>query len=80
MNNILMKVRPLADATADSKRKAQLYPSRVLRPFKSRPATTSFVASKLIGASLGITSQMDKDKLNQEKKKLQSARGEPNNY
>lgn len=76
--NPLVKTRPLSKATADSKRRAQRLVN-YLKPYKPRPQTTSFVASRLIGASLGLNSLISKDKQKQEKKKLDSARATKRN-
>jgi len=45
-----------------------------LRPYKPRPQTSSFVASKLIGASLGLNNLLSKEKAEQEKKKIADAK------
>jgi hypothetical protein len=71
--NPFMKTRPLSKATAESKRRAQRLVSS-LRPYKPRPQTTSFVASRLIGASLGLNSLIPKEKLKLERKKIDNAR------
>lgn len=71
--NPMLKTRPLSKATNDSKRRAQRLVS-YLRPYKPRPQTTSFVASRLIGASLGLNSLIPKEKLKLERKKIDSAR------
>lgn len=44
-----------------------------LKPYKQRPQTSSLVANRLIGASLGI--RMPKEKLDIEKNKLKLAKG-----
>lgn len=69
-----MKTRPISQATQASKQKAQRS-VQFLKPYKARPETTSFVASKLIGASLGISNLLTSEKANEEKKKLKDARG-----
>jgi hypothetical protein len=74
-NNIFLKTRPLAKATIESKKKAQRIVN-YLRPYKPRPQTTSFVASKLIGASLGLNNLIPKEKLKLEKNKLDNARSQ----
>ncbi len=75
MNNAMLKTRAIAHATDESKRKAQKC-VKSLKPYKARPETTSFVASKLIGASLGLGNLLSKNKAVEEKKKLQDARGD----
>lgn len=71
--NPFLKTRPLSKATAESKRRAQRIVS-FLKPYKPRPQTTSFVASRLIGASLGLNGLIPKDKLKEERKKIDNAR------
>ncbi len=63
----------MSKATAESKRRAQRLVS-YLQPYKPRPQTTSFVASRLIGASLGLNSLIPKEKLKMERKKIDNAR------
>lgn len=72
-NSFFLKTRPLSKATNESKRKAQRIVN-YLKPYKPRPQTTSFIASRLIGASLGLNNLMPKEKLKLEKSKLESAR------
>ncbi len=67
----ILKTRPIHKATEESKRKAKRTLNN-LKPYKERPQTTSFVASRLIGASLGLN--ISKEKLSQEKKKIENAR------
>ena len=73
MHNVLLKTRAIVYATEESKRKAQKC-VKTSMPYKARPQTTSFVASKLIGASLGLN-LMSKSKADEEKTKLKDARG-----
>ena len=76
IENALVKVRRLSDASTASK---ELAKKRIvhLKPYKARPQTSSLVASKLIGASLGIrhTNLMSKERVALEKEKLINARG-----
>jgi hypothetical protein len=74
INNVLLKTRSIVYATEESKQKAQKCVKH-LKPYKARPETTSFVASKLIGHSLGLGNLLSKNKAVEEKKKLQDARG-----
>ena len=63
----------MSKATSESKSRAQRV-INYMKPYKPRPQTTSFVASRLIGASLGLNGMIPKEKLKAEKKKLDSAR------
>lgn len=74
LNNPLMKTRQLSEASSESKRMAQRKIDN-LRPYKPRPQTSSLVASKLIGASLGLNNMLSKEKIEMEKKKIASAKG-----
>ena len=74
LNNPLMKTRQLSEASSESKRMAQRKIDS-LRPYKPRPQTSSLVASKLIGASLGLNNMLSKEKIEMEKKKIASAKG-----
>lgn len=73
LNNSLVKVRAIKNATEESKRKAKRS-QNTLKPYKERPQTTSFVASRLIGASLGLNNAISKEKLKIEKQKIANAR------
>ena len=73
IDNALLKVRPLSMATSESKEKAKRMVN-YLKPYKPRPQTTSFVASRLITSSLGIGNLVSKEKLKLEKSKLDTAR------
>lgn len=72
-NNPFIKAQPMSKATSESKSRAQRV-INYMKPYKPRPQTTSFVASRLIGASLGLNGMIPKEKLKAEKKKLDSAR------
>ena len=72
-SSFFIKTRPISKASAESRRKAQRLVN-YLKPYKPRPQTTSFVASKLISASLGMRSLIPKEKLKIEKNKLDTAR------
>jgi hypothetical protein len=76
LGNALLKVRSLNEASSGSKDLAKRRLAH-LKPFKPRPQTSSLVASKLIGASLGIRHGhlMSKERVAQEKEKLANARG-----
>lgn len=73
LNNSLLKTRPLSKSGPEARSKAQRL-LNTLKPYKARPQTTSFVASRLIGASLGLNNLISKEKLRVEKSKLDSAR------
>lgn len=73
MNHGLLKTRPLSKSGDESRAKAQRLVN-TLKPYKARPQTTSFVATRLIGASLGINNLISKEKLKVEKSKLDNAR------
>ena len=74
LNHALLKVRQISKATQASKNKAHKI-NDYLKPYKPRPQTTSLVASKLIGASLGLNNLLTSEKTNEEKLKLKTARG-----
>ena len=75
LNNVLMKVRQMSQASAESKRMAQRKID-YLKPYKPRPQTSSLVAGRLIGASLGLNNLMSKEKVALERKKLVEAKSE----
>ncbi len=70
----MLRTRPVSQACEESKQMARRK-IEYLRPYKPRPQTSSLVASKLIGASLGMRNIMTKDKVEQEKNKLKEAKG-----
>jgi hypothetical protein len=74
LDNSLLKTRVIAQASEESKQMAKRKID-YLKPYKPRPQTSSLVASKLIGASLGMRNMMTKDKVEQEKNKLKEAKG-----
>ena len=45
-----------------------------LKPYKPRPQTSSFVASRLIGQSLGLSNMLPKEKLKSERDKIKQAK------
>jgi hypothetical protein len=69
----MLKTRPIAHATSASKSKAKGC-IKHLKPYKPRPQTSTLVASKLIGASLGIGNILSKEKSREEQRKIQNAR------
>ncbi|RNA16433.1 coiled-coil domain-containing R3HCC1L [Brachionus plicatilis] len=69
----IIKVRPLSEASIECKRMAKRKLD-FLKPFKPRPQTSSFVASRLIGQSLGISNMLSKDKLKTERDKIKQAK------
>jgi hypothetical protein len=73
LNNSIIKTRPLSKSGPEARSKAQRL-LNTLKPYKARPQTTSFVATRLIGASLGINNLISKEKLRVEKSKLENAR------
>jgi hypothetical protein len=74
MENMLLKVRSIQQATSESKRIAKRRIDQ-LKPYKPRPQTSSLVASNLISASLGMRNLLSKEKIATERQKLASARG-----
>jgi hypothetical protein len=74
VENMLLKVRPVQQASAESKKMAKRKID-YLKPYKPRPQTSSLVATNLIGASLGMRNLMSKEKVALERKKLANARG-----
>lgn len=71
--NGVLKIRPLSEASVESKRMAKRK-LEYLKPYKPRPQTSSFVASRLIGQSLGISNMLSKDKLKTEREKIKQAK------
>lgn len=71
LNNGFLKTRPISKSGPEVAAKAQRLVN-TLKPYKARPQTSSFVATRLIGASLGIS--ISKEKLKVEKTKLDNAR------
>lgn len=71
----MVKARPISQASSESKQMAKRKIDS-LRPFKARPQTSSLVASKLIGASLGLKGNLlSKEKVEMERNKLKEAKG-----
>ncbi|CAF0722765.1 unnamed protein product [Brachionus calyciflorus] len=73
LENPMLKLRPISQASLESKRMAKRK-IEYLKPYKPRPQTSSFVASRLIGQSLGLSSMLSKDKLKSERDKIKQAK------
>jgi len=73
LNHPLIKVRPIAQATRQTKLKAKRCVD-FLQPYKERPETSAAVARNLVAGALGIRANIDKEKRNEERKKLKEAR------
>jgi hypothetical protein len=78
IDNAFLKARSISQASEESKRMAKRK-LEYLKPFKPRPQTSSLVASKLIGASLGIRNMLPKEKVDLEKNKIKMAKGNQQN-
>ena len=74
IQHMMLKARSISQATQASKKKARGC-VQYMKPYKARPQTTSFVASKLIASSLGIKSSMSKEKAKEERLKIETAKG-----
>ena len=72
IDNQALKSRPISESSEQTRQMAKRKLD-YLKPYKARPQTSSLVANRLIGASLGI--RLPKEKLDQEKTKLKLAKG-----
>jgi len=70
----LLKVRPLSQATAESKSKAKKCP-QTLRPYRPRPETCSAMAKRMVSSALGVKLVTSKEEREKEKNLLREARG-----
>ncbi|XP_076313667.1 coiled-coil domain-containing protein R3HCC1L-like isoform X1 [Tachypleus tridentatus] len=73
IHNPLLKVRPLSEATRESKHKAYRL-SEFLQPPKPRPATSAALARRLVSGALGLKVQVSREQQKLEKAKLQEAK------
>ncbi len=73
IDNAMIKARPMSQASQEGKMLAQRKID-YLKPFKPRPQTSSLVAGRLIGASLGINNLLSKEKVAVERKKIVEAK------
>ena len=74
MHHPLLKVRPLSQATAESKSKAKKCP-QTLRPYRPRPETCSAMAKRMVSSALGVKLVTSKEEREKEKNLLKEARG-----
>ncbi|XP_059474482.1 coiled-coil domain-containing protein R3HCC1L, partial [Neocloeon triangulifer] len=73
MNHNLFSVRPLSQASAESKSKAKKCP-QTLRPYRPRPETCSAMAKRLVSSALGVRLTTTKEEREKEKNLLKEAR------
>ncbi|XP_062988557.1 coiled-coil domain-containing protein R3HCC1L isoform X2 [Elgaria multicarinata webbii] len=71
--HLLVKTRPLSQATRAAKTKAQAY-AEFLQPAKERPETSAALARRLVTGALGVRSNQSKAEREAERKQLQAAR------
>ncbi|XP_061492291.1 coiled-coil domain-containing protein R3HCC1L isoform X2 [Rhineura floridana] len=71
--HLMVKTRPLSQATRAAKTKAQAY-SEFLQPAKERPETSAALARRLVTGALGVRSTQSKAEREAERKQLQAAR------
>lgn len=69
----MMKLRPLSDASKQSRNKARRC-QEFLQPYKARPETTAAAARRLVAGALGMTTRISKEQRDQERKQLKEAR------
>ncbi|CAH1783752.1 unnamed protein product, partial [Owenia fusiformis] len=69
----MLKVRPIFDATPQTKRKAKKS-TEFLQPYKERPETSASTARRLVSGALGIGTKMSREKRAEERQKLKEAR------
>jgi hypothetical protein len=73
LDNPMIKTRQISQASQEGKKLAQRK-IEYLKPYKPRPQTSSLVAGRLIGASLGINNLLSKEKIAVERKKIVEAK------
>ncbi|XP_069720240.1 coiled-coil domain-containing protein R3HCC1L [Phaenicophaeus curvirostris] len=71
--HLMVKTRPLSQATRASKAKARAY-ADYLQPAKERPETSAALARRLVIGALGVRSNQTPAQRNAERRKLQEAR------
>ncbi|NWH82238.1 R3HCL protein, partial [Piaya cayana] len=71
--HLMVKTRPLSQATRASKAKARAY-AEYLQPAKERPETSAALARRLVIGALGVRSNQTPAQRNAERRKLQEAR------
>ncbi|XP_015271409.1 PREDICTED: coiled-coil domain-containing protein R3HCC1L [Gekko japonicus] len=71
--HLLVKTRPLSQATRAAKSKARSY-AEFLQPAKERPETSAALARRLVTGALGVRSKQSKAEREAERQQLQAAR------
>ncbi|XP_060097836.1 coiled-coil domain-containing protein R3HCC1L isoform X2 [Heteronotia binoei] len=71
--HLMVKTRPLSQATRAAKSKAQSY-AEFLQPSKERPETSAALARRLVTGALGVRSKQSKTEREAERQQLQAAR------
>nr|KAG5691793.1 hypothetical protein BaRGS_003189 [Batillaria attramentaria] len=69
----MMKLRPLSEASKQSRSKARRC-QEFLQPYKARPETTAAAARRLVAGALGMTSRIPKEQRDQERRQLKAAK------
>ncbi|XP_064630865.1 coiled-coil domain-containing protein R3HCC1L-like [Lineus longissimus] len=69
----LLKVRPISEATRQTKLKAKRC-SEFMLPYKPRPETNASCARRLVTGALGLNTRVSREQREQERKQLKDAR------
>ncbi|XP_078671288.1 uncharacterized protein LOC144911270 [Branchiostoma floridae x Branchiostoma belcheri] len=73
ITNPLLRVKPMSEATQQSKKKAKNC-AEFLQPFKPRPEASAMVARRLVSGALGVRASIPKEKREEERRKLKEAK------
>lgn len=74
MGHPFVAVKPLAEATAESRNKARKC-SGSLQPYRQRPETCAALARRLVTGALGVRLKTAREELENERKVLKEAKG-----
>jgi hypothetical protein len=75
MGHPFVSLKPLAEASADSRSKAKKC-SHSLQPYRPRPETCAALARRLVSGALGVKLKTAPEERENEKKVLREAKGE----
>lgn len=74
MGHPFVAVKPLAEATPESRNKARKC-SGSLQPYRQRPETCAALARRLVTGALGVRLKTAREELENERKVLKEAKG-----
>lgn len=79
MGHPFVKLKPLAEATLESRLKAKKAGATSLQPYRQRPETCTALARRLVSGALGVKLPTAPEERENERRVLREAKGKSNN-